>query len=227
MHAMATIMNGTHHPNCIHKPRSATALLIAKLLHIECAGDRTWVYHMPMCVRPLVLSVVLACISPLICSADTLAGRVVAVADGDTITVLDSANEQHKVRVGGIDAPEKKQAFGDRSKQSMTRLAFGKPVRVAWSKKDRYGRIVGKVWAPQEDCQRDACPKTLDVGLAQIALGLAWHYKKYEREQEPADRVTYAKAETQAQARKIALWSDPLPIAPWDYRHRKKNGILR
>lgn len=78
-------------------------------------------------------------------SADTIVGRVVGVADGDTITVLDAEKVQHKVRVAGIDAPEKKQAFGQRSKASMSDLVFGKDVTVLTSKRDRYGRIIGKV----------------------------------------------------------------------------------
>lgn len=162
-----------------------------------------------------------ACLVPSTCFPDTLLGRVVAVSDGDTITVLDASNEQHKIRISGIDAPEKKQAFGERSKQSMARMVFGRPVQVDWKKADRYGRLIGKVLVPQENCRGDACPKNMDAGLAQIAAGLAWHYKTYEREQEPADRFVYAESEIMAQAKKIGLWSDPLPIAPWDFRRKK------
>lgn len=78
--------------------------------------------------------------------ADTLLGRVVGVADGDTVTVLDAGHQQHKIRLQGIDAPEKAQPFGERSKQNLSRMVFGKDVRVEWEKRDRYGRIVGKVW---------------------------------------------------------------------------------
>ena len=146
---------------------------------------------------------------------------VVGVADGDTVTVLDAANEQHKIRVAGIDAPEKKQAFGDRSKQSMSRMVFDKQVLVEWSKKDRYGRVIGKVLVAQENCLKESCPKNLDSGLAQVAFGLAWHYKKYEREQSVEDRRIYAQTEIEAQTKKIGLWSEPNPVAPWDFRHNK------
>ncbi len=181
----------------------------------------TSIYHIGMLTPLRPLYVALACLVPAICFSDTLAGRVVAVADGDTITVLDAANEQHKVRIAGIDAPEKRQAFGERSKQSMARMVFGHHVQVDWKKSDRYGRLIGKVFAPQESCRSEACPKTLDVGLAQIASGLAWHYKKYEREQAPEDRGVYAQTESLAQTRKTGLWSESLPVAPWDFRHKK------
>ena len=71
---------------------------------------------------------------------------MVGVADGDTVTVLDADKVQHKIRLAGIDAPEKSQPFGNRSKQNLSDLVFGKYVRVDWDKRDRYGRIVGKVW---------------------------------------------------------------------------------
>jgi len=82
--------------------------------------------------------------------ANTLSGKVVAVLDGDTITVLHE-DQQTRVRIAGIDAPEKKQAFGQRSKQSMSDCAFGKDVVVDWKKLDRYGRAIGKVVADGVD----------------------------------------------------------------------------
>ena len=88
-------------------------------------------------------------------AAATLTGRVVSIADGDTVTVLDSSNQQHKIRLSGIDAPEKAnkkvpldvggQPFAEQSKRHLSDLVFNKQVTVEWSKKDRYGRTVGKV----------------------------------------------------------------------------------
>src|SRR5258708_39073550 len=75
----------------------------------------------------------------------TFPGRVVAIADGDTITVLDSANTQHRIRLAGIDAPESHQAFGDQSRLSLSEMIFGKDVSVSYQKVDQYGRIVGKI----------------------------------------------------------------------------------
>jgi endonuclease YncB( thermonuclease family) len=75
----------------------------------------------------------------------TITGKVVGVSDGDTITILDSGNRQHKIRLEGIDAPESNQGYGSRAKQSLSDLVFGKTVTVTISKKDKYGRVLGKV----------------------------------------------------------------------------------
>lgn len=125
--------------------------------------------------------------------AETLTGTVVGVADGDTVTVLDANHQQHKIRLSGIDAPEKSQAFGQRSKESMSALVFGKDVDVVWDKRDRYKRIVGKVMVQPADCP--TCPKTLDAGLAQITVGLAWWYQKYAKDQSAEDAERYEFAE--------------------------------
>lgn len=104
--------------------------------------------------------------------AETLDGYVVAVSDGDTITVLDAKREQYKIRLAGIDAPEKAQAFGERSKQHLAELVFNKQVTVEWDKFDRYGRTVGKVLV-----------NGTDANLEQIKAGMAWWYEKYRKEQ--------------------------------------------
>lgn len=168
-----------------------------------------------------IITLAFICVASTACQSATLVGKVVAVADGDTVTALDAANDQFKIRVSGIDAPEKKQAFGEQSKQSMSHMVFGKQVQVVWSKLDRYGRTIGKILAAKKNCQNGSCPKDMDVGLAQIALGLAWHYKKYEREQAPEDRNIYAQAEVKAQEKNVGLWSEVNPVAPWDFRHKK------
>lgn len=139
--------------------------------------------------------------------ADLLEGKVVGVTDGDTITVLVDRHEV-KVRVAGIDAPEKKQPFGQRSKEHLSNCAFGKSVAVEWSKTDRYGRTIGKVTVDGVDC-----------GLRQVQDGMAWHYKAYAREQTLVDRAAYADAEAQAVAHKAGLWSDSHPMPPWEFRH--------
>jgi len=84
-------------------------------------------------------------------AADSLTGKVVKIADGDTITVLDSTNTQHRIRLQGIDAPERKQAFGNASRKHLANLVAGKEVTVKWAKRDRYGRMVGKVWVDGVD----------------------------------------------------------------------------
>lgn len=157
--------------------------------------------------------------------AETLSGRVVAVSDGDTITVLNADKDQHKIRVAGIDAPEKAQAFGNRSKQHLSHLVFGKSVSIEWTKRDRYGRVVGKIIvAAPEDCPdaSHGCPKILDAGLAQVNAGLAWHYKQYAKEQSPEDREHYAAAEQRARENRVGLWRDENPVPPWEWRHQRR-----
>ncbi len=146
-------------------------------------------------------------------AAATLRGRVVAVADGDTITVLDAARRRSRVRLAGIDAPESRQPFGAAAKRSLSALVFGADVEVEYRKRDRYGRIVGRVL-------RDGH----DAGLAQIEAGLAWHYRHYASEQSPQDRAAYAQAEHDARAVRRGLWADRAPLAPWEWRaqHRRR-----
>lgn len=147
----------------------------------------------------------------LFANAETYTGRVVGVTDGDTVTVLDSSNTQHKVRLAGIDAPEKKQAFGQASKQNLSNLVYDKTVTIETAKRDRYQREVGKVIINGRD-----------ANLKQIEAGLAWHYKKYANEQSSVDQQTYAAAEVQAQQGRRGLWNEANPTPPWDYRHQKK-----
>ena len=142
--------------------------------------------------------------------ANILDGRVVGIADGDTVTILVDRREV-KVRIAGIDAPEKKQAFGQRSKQAMSDCAFGKNVSVDWDKTDRYGRTIGKIIANGVDC-----------GLRQIELGMAWHYKAYAREQSQIDRDSYEDAESRARSQKTGLWIEASPLPPWEFRHPNK-----
>ena len=165
---------------------------------------------------PLPLLVLLL-IAPAV-QAETFIARVVGVADGDSITVLDANLEQHKVRLQGIDAPEQAQPFGQRSKQNLSRLVFDKDVRVEWSKRDRYGRKIGKVWVQPVDCR--TCAMTLDAGHQQITVGLAWWYRKYAGEQSPEDRGAYEFSEQEARAKGVGLWSHPDPVPPWEWRRR-------
>ena len=163
-------------------------------------------------------AVFVVCSLALSVQAETLTGRVVGVADGDTVTVLDADRQQHKIRLQGIDAPEKAQPFGQRSKENLSGLVFNKDVRVEWEKQDKYKRIVGKVWVQPASCP--TCPMTLDAGLAQITVGLAWWYRKYADEQEPEDRGAYEFSEQEARAKRVGLWRDADPIPPWEWRRR-------
>lgn len=143
--------------------------------------------------------------------ADLITGRVIGVADGDTITVLDNSNTQHKIRLAGIDAPEKKQAFGNVSKKTLSDLVYGKQVDVEWQKHDRYGRTVGKVLV-----------NGLDANLEQVKRGMAWFYKKYQNELVIDDRLAYLHAEEDAQSNRVGLWADKYPAPPWEFRRAKR-----
>ncbi|HKR01189.1 MAG TPA: thermonuclease family protein [Pyrinomonadaceae bacterium] len=134
-------------------------------------------------------------------------GKVINVHDGDTITVLDKDNKKFHIRLQGIDAPELKQEYGSVSQQNLSRLVMGKQVTIVWNKVDKYRRTVGTIMLDGKD-----------VNIEQVKAGLAWHFKKYQDEQEPKDRVTYAKAEEDARAAKLGLWQDPNPTPPGEWR---------
>lgn len=140
--------------------------------------------------------------------ADELRGTVVAISDGDTLTVLDAFRRQHRVRLAAIDAPERHQAFGTRSRESLSAMAFRKDVVVDFHKADKYGRILGRVLVAGQD-----------VGLAQIRAGRAWHYLAYAKEQTPLNRIAYSEAESEARGLRLGLWSVPNPQPPWEFRH--------
>jgi endonuclease YncB( thermonuclease family) len=143
----------------------------------------------------------------------TITGKVVGVSDGDTITVLDAEKRQHKVGLDGIDAPESSQDYGSRAKQSLADLVFGKTVTVISSKKDRYGRTVGKVMLADGK----------DVNLEQIERGMAWFYRAYAKELSREDAKAYEQAEQAAREEKIGLWAGAKPIPPWELRAAQRN----
>lgn len=143
--------------------------------------------------------------------AELLPGRVVRITDGDTITLLDATDTQHKIRLGGIDAPEKGQPFGNVSRQHLAELAFGKPAEADCYKIDRYKRLICTVYVDGKD-----------MGLAQLDAGLAWWYRKYANEQPPQERLEYEMAENKAAVDRVGLWSDPNPIPPWAWRKAER-----
>lgn len=168
-------------------------------------------------MRLFVAATLAVLLSIATAQAGTLVGLVVGVTDGDTITLLDDQRTQHKIRLSGIDAPEKAQAFGQRSKEHLSSLVFGHRVMVETEKQDRYGRTVGKVVIDGRD-----------VNLAMVVAGMAWHYKKYEGEQSPSDRLLYADAEQLAAKDRRGLWNSESEIPPWTFRRisRPRNNPL-
>ena len=140
-----------------------------------------------------------------------LVGKVVSITDGDTLILLDDQRQQRRIRLAGIDAPERSQPFGQVSTTHLSELCFSKLVVADCPKSDRYGRLVCVVRV-----------NGTDIGLQQVEAGLAWHYKKYAREQSDEDKHAYASAEGVAREGRKGLWGASNPIAPWDWRHRGK-----
>lgn len=130
------------------------------------------------------------------------------------------AYEQIKVRLNGIDAPEKKQPFGERAKQAMSDLVYMKDVDLDCFKTDRYRRSVCKVMVAPASAPDG--PLTLDAGLAMVTIGMAWWYRAYSREQTPQERGQYEFAEAEAKAKHAGLWRDADPVAPWEWRKERR-----
>jgi endonuclease YncB( thermonuclease family) len=132
--------------------------------------------------------------------------------------VLDAEKKQHKIRLAGIDAPERNQLFGVKAKQSLSDMVYGKEVTVEWKKRHR-SRLIGKVWVQPSDCA--TCGETLDVSYAQISTGMAWWSRAFARAQSAEDQGRYESAEDEARLRKWGLWADSVPMPPWEWRKTK------
>lgn len=141
--------------------------------------------------------------SNLVFSQTVLIGKVVAISDGDTFTLLDENKVQHKVRLAEIDAPENSQPFGKASKKYLSELIFSKTVKVIYTETDRYQRIIGKVYIGQ-----------MYISEEMIRTGNAWHFKRYSE----SKKLSYL--EKEAQVNKRGLWSVPGAIAPWEWRKK-------
>lgn len=141
--------------------------------------------------------------------ADSFTGKCVGVSDGDTVSVMKDGSAV-KVRLNGIDCPESGQDFGAKAKKFTSDLAFGKEVRVDWSGKDRYDRILGTVYAGGKN-----------VCEALVANGMAWHYVKY------SDDKRLHKLESDARKAKAGVWSMPNSVPPWEFRKRKRESSAK
>lgn len=138
----------------------------------------------------------------------TIAGKVVGLADGDTITVL-HARTQYKIRLEGIDAPEKGQDYGTQARKALADKVFQKDVLVLWQTEDKYDRVLGHVFVGNQWINKEL-----------VQEGWAWHYKKYSK-----SRVL-AEAEVFARTHRYGLWQDPAPVAPWDHRNQPKTAAV-
>lgn len=157
-------------------------------------------YHSPQNIQTRLFACVFLFLATLL-HAETISGKCVGVTDGDTATILVDGTRQVKVRFDGIDAPESRQDFGQKAKQKLADLIYGKEVRVEISSKDKYGRSLGKVYVG-----------STYTNLEMVRSGMAWHYVKY------SNAIDLANAEKEARAKKIGLWSHVNPTPPWKWR---------
>lgn len=156
-------------------------------------------------MRRILITILL--MFPLLLSAQILMGKAVGIADGDTFTLIVNGHEQVKIRIDGIDAPEKKQYFGNRAKEYLSGMIWGKELTVKVTKKNKWKRSIGKV----------STPEIQDVGIEMIKAGLAWQYRDYNKDE------SYAEAERLARESKKGLWIYKNPIRPQDFRKEHRN----
>jgi endonuclease YncB( thermonuclease family) len=145
--------------------------------------------------------------------------KVLRVVDGDTIHVVNKAGKKFKVRLTGIDAPEKNQPYGLASTYKLTQMLINKWVLLKSKPNngniysiDRYNRVLAKIIYDGKD-----------INLFQVSSGYAWHFKRYQKQQSPLDRELYSEAELNAQKNKLGLWGEKNPVAPWKWRKIKNN----
>lgn len=142
-------------------------------------------------------------------SGEKLTGTVIGISDGDTLTILTPEKEQIKIRLAGIDAPEKTQPYGQKSKQILSDEVFDQTVEVETKELDKYGRTIGYVFLGEKN-----------INLKMITQGGAWAYRQYLSPQD----ASFIEAESQARLNKIGLWSlqEDQILPPWEFRRRNQ-----
>lgn len=178
-------------------------------------------------VRVIVSAVLMPMCGTLVsigATAASIEGKVIKVTDGDTITIV-VKHQKHQIRLQGIDAPEREQPFSRASWRALSALLAGKQVRVEYDKRDSYGRVIGVVWVrpPDSPCDSEPCRKTLDAGLNQLTVGMAWWYRYYASEQTREERARYEFAEAEAKSKEAGLWADSDPTPPWSWRQERRS----
>jgi endonuclease YncB( thermonuclease family) len=136
-----------------------------------------------------------------------LSGRIISIEDGDTLTLLDADRQPHKIRLLGIDAPERNQDFGPKARTNLSAMAFEQTAQADCRShdRDRYALCVVRVGGQ-------------DLGLAQIKAGFAWWYREEAKEQSANERADYAQAEFLAKIHRYGLWNSTNPTPPWAWR---------
>ena len=163
--------------------------------------------HMKLLLRGLLCFLLFLCSCDETKIGDQTQGKVINVIDGDTFDLLTSVNDTIRIRIYGIDAPERSMPFYNVSKKYLNDLCYNKYVTVVVKDIDQYNRIVGSVFSKDDE----------DLGLAMVKAGLAWHYKYFSN-----DDKDLALAEEEARKSSRGLWIDKNPVAPWEYRQQSK-----
>jgi micrococcal nuclease len=177
----------------------------------KCGNNHQKCNNNPMnSIRTLLISLVLFA-QAAIGAGPLTPGLVVAISDGDTITLLTEDKRQLKIRLVGIDTPEKKQAFGTKARDHLASRIFKHDVEVDLRKQDQYGRHLGVIYM-----------NGTDINQSMIQDGYAWFYKHYAKEQPKEEALRYAKAEADARSKQRGLWADPNPVPPWEFRKEAK-----
>lgn len=153
-----------------------------------------------MILRALILSATL----PTHAQAAEIPVKIIQITDGDTVGMIDAEKRYFKVRLSGIDSPERKQAFSDKAKEALSAKVFEKDIVLDESGKDRYGRVLGVLKLEGRNINREM-----------VAEGWAWQFVRYDKSVELRD------AEADARAKKLGLWADAMPVAPREYRAKK------
>ena len=152
-----------------------------------------------------ILLLFISCNPPIEKNDETLKGKVVSVADGDTVTILTDNDEQVRIRLYGIDAPEKGQDFANKSRQFLNDLCYGKIIKVDKKDVDQYNRILGIIYIGD-----------LNINQEMIRNGLAWYYNHYVKDS------TLEALEQNARRQKLNIWSMKNPIPPYEYRKKQR-----
>ncbi len=139
-------------------------------------------------------------------SVKSIKGRVVRIIDGDTFDFL-SGSTVYRIRLAGIDCPEKGQPFGSRAKEELGKWCAGKHLIVKYTLKDRNGRLIGDVYSSNNEW----------LNYQMVQTGFAWHFKKYSSSRQLAEAEVYART------KRVGLWKDPDPVAPWLWRSLHKS----
>ncbi|HLU03208.1 MAG TPA: thermonuclease family protein [Advenella sp.] len=152
-----------------------------------------------------LIAIIMLAPAPPVLAATWLEGRVVGIADGDTLTILDKARQQHKIRLAQIDAPESGMPYGRAAKKFLSLAVYRKTVRVLADKRDRYGRVLGVVYLGRQN-----------INMRMVANGYAWAYRAYVTD------TAYCNAQALARRQRQGLWAEKKPVPPWQWRRLKQ-----